>query len=38
VKFWDNEKLDKKVSPPFEGGVAGPLFKYDTNPDTGRGG
>ena len=23
---------------PFEGGVAGPLFKYDTNPDTGRGG
>jgi len=28
----------KKLSPPFEGGVAGPLFNYDTNTDTGRGG
>jgi len=33
-----NEILDIKVSPPFEGGVAGPLFSYDTNADTGRGG
>jgi len=23
---------------PFEGGVAGPLFIYDTNADTGQGG
>jgi hypothetical protein len=30
--------LNNKVSPPFEGGVAGPLFDYDTNIDTGRGG
>jgi len=28
----------KKLSPPFEGGVAGTLFNYDTNADTGRGG
>jgi hypothetical protein len=28
----------RKVSPPFEGGVAGPLFNYDTKADTGRGG
>jgi len=33
-----NDKLHKKVSPPFEGGVAGPLLNYDTNADTGRGG
>jgi len=26
------------ISPPFEGGVAGPLFNFDTNADTGRGG
>jgi hypothetical protein len=26
------------ISPPFEGGVAGPLFIYDTNAYTGRGG
>jgi hypothetical protein len=28
----------KKLSPPFEGGVAGPLLNFDTNADTGRGG
>jgi len=27
-----------QVSPPFEGGVAGSLFNYNTNSDTGRGG
>ncbi len=27
-----------KVSPPFEGGVVGPLYNYDTNADAGQGG
>jgi len=27
-----------KFSPPFEGGVAGPLYNYGSNADTGRGG
>jgi len=26
------------LSPPFKGGLAGPLVNYDTNADTGRGG
>ena len=30
------EKMLCKIS--FEGGVAGPLFNYDTNTDSGRGG
>jgi hypothetical protein len=29
---------EKKLSPPFEGGVAGPIFNNNTNADTGRGG
>jgi hypothetical protein len=33
-----NEILHKKVSPPFEGEVAGPFFNYDTNADIGWGG
>jgi len=33
-----DEKLHKKVSPPFEGGVAGLVFIFDTNADSGRGG
>ena len=35
VKYWIYVWY---ISPPFEGGVAGPLFNYDTNADTGRGG
>jgi hypothetical protein len=33
-----NEKLDKKVSPPFEGGMAGAILNYVTNAHSGRGG